>query len=272
MTAMSSSFPPETERGSESALRPPHTGLWIPRVAAVLLACLLAPLPATAGQRLTVSPAGITTWGQMRESEAFLPRRPPRVVAIYAGPGERRMHAPPHAPQPGPSPPPAVTATQALMQAQGFLALPDHNTVIPPDTMGAAGPQHLMTMLNSQVRIQNKTGGTVSTVSLATFWTAGTGLSGGPFDPHVVYDSLSGRWMAAVFANAATVKSQVWFAISATSDPDRDVELLQLRRHDERYGAVGGLPCPRNQFDLDRHHRQHVLGHRLQLQRSRRCG
>jgi hypothetical protein len=31
-----------------------------------------------------------------------------------------------------------------------------------------------MTMLNTQVRIQNKTGGVTSTVSLDTFWTSGT--------------------------------------------------------------------------------------------------
>jgi hypothetical protein len=148
-----------------------------------------------------------------------MPPRPQRVVAMYPGPGARRVHALPRAPQPEPSAPSPETTTQALMQAQGFPALPDDNRVIPPDTMGAAGPQHLMTMLNSQVRIQNKAGGTASTVSLATFWTAGTGLSGDPFDPHVVYDSLSGRWMAAVSANGATNNSKVWLAISATSDP-----------------------------------------------------
>jgi hypothetical protein len=101
----------------------------------------------------------------------------------------------------------------------GFQALPDNDEVIPPDTMGAAGPTHLMTMLNSQVRIQDKTGGIVSTVSLDTFWTAGTGLVGDPFDPQLVYDSLAARWIATVDANKNSISSQVWFAISDTSDP-----------------------------------------------------
>ena len=100
-----------------------------------------------------------------------------------------------------------------------FEALGDDNTRIPPDTMGAAGPNHLMVMLNTQVRIQNRSGTNLSTVSLSTFWTSGTGLSGSPFDPRLIYDSLSGRWMAIVDADAKLGTSEVWFAISATSSP-----------------------------------------------------
>jgi hypothetical protein len=76
-----------------------------------------------------------------------------------------------------------------------------------------------MVMLNSEVRIQSKSGTDLGTVSLATFWTGGTGLSGDPFDPHVEFDALSGRWIATVAANPESRSSQVWFAISATSDP-----------------------------------------------------
>src|ERR1043166_9157758 len=43
-----------------------------------------------------------------------------------------------------------------------FQALLDNGTIIPPDTMGAVGPNHVMTMLNSQVRVHSKTGGTIS--------------------------------------------------------------------------------------------------------------
>ena len=91
--------------------------------------------------------------------------------------------------------------------------------MIPPDTMGAVGPNHLMVMLNSQVRIQNKTGGTISTVSLSTFWTSGTGLTGSPFDPRLIYDSLTQRWMAVVDAEARSTSSAMWFVISASNDP-----------------------------------------------------
>ena len=60
----------------------------------------------------------------------------------------------------GPSPAPATT----------FQALTDNNTSLPPDTHGAVGPNHVMTVLNTQYRIQTRSGQTVSTVSDDTFW------------------------------------------------------------------------------------------------------
>ncbi|RMG92816.1 MAG: hypothetical protein D6706_16170, partial [Chloroflexi bacterium] len=70
------------------------------------------------------------------------------------------------------------------------------------------------------VRIQNKAGGIIQTVSLTAFWTTPTtGLNGTPFDPHVIYDTLSGRWIAACAANGKSANSQIWLAVSATSDP-----------------------------------------------------
>ena len=181
--------------------------------------CLTWSLAAAAQDSLTVEPAGAVTWDRMLAAEARAPRAAARVRAIpfMPGPGVRELGA--HGPLaaaptlgPGPAPlGPTVTAN--------FAALDDNNTIVPPDTMGAAGPSHLMTMLNSQVRIQDKTGGIMSTVSFSTFWTSGTGLSGTPFDPHVLYDSVSGRWIATVNADARSATSKVWFAMSATNDP-----------------------------------------------------
>src|SRR5262249_23215431 len=51
---------------------------------------------------------------------------------------------------------------QSPAPAANFLACEDNGTVIPPDTHGAAGPNHLVVTVNSQVRIQNKTGTTLS--------------------------------------------------------------------------------------------------------------
>jgi len=110
---------------------------------------------------------------------------------------------------------PDLTAVAAPPTAS-FEALPDNNTVIPPDTHGAAGPAHLMTMLNSQVRIQNKSGGIVSTTSLDAFWSL---LTGDPFDPRIHYDPLSSRWISICAANSGTDSSEVYFAISDGSDP-----------------------------------------------------
>jgi hypothetical protein len=118
----------------------------------------------------------------------------------------------------GPSAP-VAQPVENLLAGSSFQALADSGVTIPPDTMGAVGPNHLVTMLNSQVRIQNKSGGILGTVSLSTFFTSGTGLSGSPFDPHVIYDSLSGRWIAVADANAGLTTAKVFLAVSATNDP-----------------------------------------------------
>src|SRR5262249_50759664 len=53
---------------------------------------------------------------------------------------------------------------------KSFSGLLDNDQVIPPDVAGAAGLSHLMETLNSQYRIFDKNGGTVSTLTLNSFW------------------------------------------------------------------------------------------------------
>ncbi|HWR83911.1 MAG TPA: thrombospondin type 3 repeat-containing protein [Candidatus Deferrimicrobium sp.] len=98
-----------------------------------------------------------------------------------------------------------------------FQALADNNTTIPPDTHGAAGRNHVMTMLNSQVRVQTRTGIILSTVSLVSFWSP-VGSSD-VFDPRIVYDAGSNRWMATCEADRRSPASSMLFAISATDNP-----------------------------------------------------
>src|SRR5207245_8373711 len=88
-------------------------------------------------------------------------------------------------PEEAPKPRPGVLVSS-------FQALNDNNTAIPPDTHGAVGPNHLMVTLNSQVQIQNRSGGTISTVSLDSFWGPVRDLSSYVFDPKVLYDPFSG--------------------------------------------------------------------------------
>ena len=105
------------------------------------------------------------------------------------------------------SPPPAVS----------FQALPDDITVIPPDTHGAVGPNHVMTTLNSQVRVQDRSGNVLSTVSLELFWLS-LGVTDA-FDPKVFYDHSSGRWIFVAIANSFSAQSGILLAVSQTSDP-----------------------------------------------------
>src|SRR5262245_43214875 len=157
------------------------------RVAPLLLV-LAAASPAAAKETHTVAPAGTASWPELlRRDPAVIKalggRR--RTIPFFAG-SQRSVGGQPAVPLPSLAPPapaglaggPVTVAASSPTLATSFLALPDTNTVIPPDTMGAAGPAHLMVMLNSQVRIQSKSGTDLGTVSLATFWTGGTGLSG----------------------------------------------------------------------------------------------
>ncbi len=101
---------------------------------------------------------------------------------------------------------------------RNFQALLDNNTVIPPDTIGAVGPNHVMTTLNSEVRIQTKDGTILNTVSLSAFWSP-LGQGQGPFDPKIVYDPTCERWIAVCDARGNSSSSKVFVALSNTDDP-----------------------------------------------------
>jgi hypothetical protein len=121
----------------------------------------------------------------------------------------------------------ATAATQpSLPPAASFLALFDNNSAIPPDTMGAVGPNHIMTTLNSQVRIQDRSGSVISTVDMNSFWS-----SLGPFDvydPRVTYDPFGGRWIFSVAADSGLPTAAVLVGVSATSDPTGNWHLFAV--------------------------------------------
>jgi uncharacterized delta-60 repeat protein/uncharacterized repeat protein (TIGR01451 family) len=139
------------------------------------------------------------------------PRPMPHVPATNQPPGGGGAAAPDFsAAAVGPivtSPPPAIS----------FQAVPDNNFSIPPDTHGAVGPNHVMTVLNTQVRIQDRKGVELSTVSLDTFWLPiGAGSA---FDPKVLYDKTADRWIFTAMGDAQSPFSAVLVAVSQSSDP-----------------------------------------------------
>ena len=62
----------------------------------------------------------------------------------------------------GPNPPPPASPAPSF----SFQALTDNNSGIPPDTHGAVGPAHLMTTLNTEVLIQDRSGKQLSRMTL----------------------------------------------------------------------------------------------------------
>jgi hypothetical protein len=115
-------------------------------------------------------------------------------------------------------PPPVLAGSSSTPIATletTFQGQPDPLTgVIPPDTFGAVGPNHVVSVSNTHVRIQNRTGTTLSNTTLATWY----GVTS-PFDPKIIYDPYSARWYAVVLTNARNANSSLAIGVSATNDP-----------------------------------------------------
>jgi hypothetical protein len=95
-------------------------------------------------------------------------------------------------------------------------------TSIPPDTMGAVGTNHVMSVSNNQIRIQTREGVQLTRMTLNAFW-AGITLEGGAtpstFDPKIIFDRFNNRYVFISSANAQSLSSSVLFAVSQTADP-----------------------------------------------------
>jgi uncharacterized protein (TIGR03437 family) len=121
---------------------------------------------------------------------------------------------------------PAAAATVPPVYT-GFLGIADNFTAIPPDTMGAVGPQHVVTMLNTQVSIQSRSGVVRSDnkvsypISLSAFWSplGPFNSTNAPFDPRIYYDASADRWIATADSAGALPSSALLIATSQTGDP-----------------------------------------------------
>ena len=119
---------------------------------------------------------------------------------------------------------PALSAP-ALASSFAGLGNPPHSEgdVIPPDTMGAAGPNHLVSLLNSDFGVFDKSGALLQKVSLETFW-ASLGTAAGepanfPFDTKILYDQHSGSFIAVTLGGTSSPNSWVMIGVSSTSNP-----------------------------------------------------
>jgi len=80
----------------------------------------------------------------------------------------------------------------------------------PPDTCGAAGPNHFVEVVNRNFAVYNKsTGDELINILLGSF------LPGSNGDPRVLYDQYSDRW----FIIVADFISQIYLAVSMSDDP-----------------------------------------------------
>lgn len=115
--------------------------------------------------------------------------------------------------------PPIVTPT-----FNGLASGGPFTSVEPPDPWVAVGPNHIVQVVNTAMRITSRQGQNPTVVSLASFFE----LPEGSFhaDPRVIFDSRHGRWIATEFSvdcgpgdGAVNGRGYIDFAISDTADP-----------------------------------------------------
>ena len=125
------------------------------------------------------------------------------------------------------TPPPFVPFAASPSPSSSFVGLGDipmvdsSLIVIPPDCDGAVGPTKIMSGLNNNYRIFNKTDGSVvSTVGTATFWAGtGPGINTSLTDPRTVYDPYNNRWIVCMISDFLTANSSIEIGVSQSSDP-----------------------------------------------------
>lgn len=87
----------------------------------------------------------------------------------------------------------------------------------PPDTNGAAGPNHLLLATNGTVRVHDRAGNELSSINLLSFW-SGMGVTD-VFDPRSFFDPHSQRFILITCADRRSATSAMLLAVSATDDP-----------------------------------------------------
>ncbi|HID38769.1 MAG TPA: hypothetical protein EYP36_04550, partial [Calditrichaeota bacterium] len=96
---------------------------------------------------------------------------------------------------------------------------------IPPDPMGAAGPGHLVLVVNSSIEWYTKDGTLQNSQSLKSFFTSLEPQTG-TFDPKVLYDQYEDRFVVVTLekqdngANDPANISKIFLAVSDDSDPN----------------------------------------------------
>ena len=137
---------------------------------------------------------------------------PPRTSGIVTTPGTASAQRPVA----------AQSTTDVLLARfpafdEGMAASQYAQTIEPPDTQLAAGPGQLLEMVNSVMSAWTDVGALEWSADLNRFFPVPNGYFFS--DPRVLYDAQSQRWFASGMSFDANNDSQVYLAVSQTSDP-----------------------------------------------------
>ncbi len=110
-----------------------------------------------------------------------------------------------------------VTSVDSSIVLKSFEGIQMTNS-IPPDPYIAVGPNHIMLLVNSTFRICKKNGETLKTIAASDWFE--TALAGAnPFDPKVIYDQFSNRWVM-VWLHADDASKTASYLVSVSDDDD----------------------------------------------------
>jgi len=114
---------------------------------------------------------------------------------------------------------PPVPGTMAPTVITDFPGITMTSSV-PPDPIIAAGPNHLMPLVNRDFAIFDKTGNNLKQIH-APDWFAAVAPGNNAFDPKVVYDHFDDRWVMVWLAvNTSNQTSNILVSVSDDSDPN----------------------------------------------------
>jgi hypothetical protein len=122
----------------------------------------------------------------------------------------------------------------------------------PPDTIMAAGPNHVVELVNTAIRVSDKNGGVLSTRELSAFFST-LGAVGQMSDPQLSYDELSGRFVVGAldFDLPGVGPSHFDFAVSNTSDPTGGWDFRRYDMNDLVPGVADFADFPRLGWNAD---------------------
>lgn len=198
----------------------------IATMTAIALTAWAAPLAAqtSAGPAQGTSSPGVLT------NTAVFPTTPPAAAFEDRRPAKHHVDllpdpagmAPPLAPlganeQDDPSPLFRAPGIRGPVRLSGFLGITETN-FIPPDPIIAAGPNHLLALVNSDFAIFQKDGTKVQQIS-ARDWYTNVSPGNNAFDPKVFYDHFADRWVMVWLASDLLTFSEILVSVSDDSDP-----------------------------------------------------
>ncbi|NIR44732.1 MAG: hypothetical protein GWN99_10540 [Gemmatimonadetes bacterium] len=102
----------------------------------------------------------------------------------------------------------------------GFLGITQTN-FIPPDPIIAAGPNHLLALVNSDFAIFQKDGTKLQQIN-ARSWFGNVAPGNNAFDPKVFYDHFADRWVMTYLSTDLSTFSHILVSVSDDADPTGD--------------------------------------------------